>query len=643
MNPPIAPIPVPPEPPKPVVPPQPMSIKKLVLFIVVGLLFIGGITLAAWEEGRVGLFSSFGFKGYKRRQADGLMVASKGKKPDYKEAFRLYLIDAEKGDGESLRKIGEMYRDGKGVPQSYDKARESWVKAAAPGDIGTLLWLADKYRTGDGRALPVNHPEGIRLLRRAASQGDAAAQAKLARQLLSYVEDYQMKLDFDEVLSARQREELLSLPKIAELLKANSDGSLEKMTSGQLNEKVAAAIAELGQTLKEKFNWEAYFWLSLSAASNDDADLRATREGVGAKLKDKTLERIQGLVGKWSQSDAPGNAESPFTLDEGPVVDAPAVNKQTLSALLQEISAKAAKLPESHAEPAKPAPAKPTPSASDSAPAVPQKPSSVSSVIAAMPVTSVDPVATKKYVDAMYEAQVTMAVRRNILIAGPQNRVNGSLNYAQLSVNYEKAGLEIDHCSAVLSGLRKDAKLVHPDVLAYSDRLGQFLRGRGAYVRQLQLRCKEAANGTAYEPAAQQTMIAFSQFEQKELTTLNAMEAMMVKRIGDELSIAAPERSALYAKKASEHAQAVVAMLAQRDNSALYSMLIGGTSAGWTFEFGEMREASRGEITVTKEGIVSMPFRVSVVGNASRRQRVIEMTIYYTVNYAGQLKTTGAH
>ena len=354
MNPPIAPVPATPEPPKPGVPPQPMSIKKLVLFVIVGLLFIGGITLAAWEEGRVGLFSSFGLKGYKRREADALMVASRGNKPDFKEAFRLYQLDADKGDGGSLRKIGEMYRDGRGVPQSFEKARESWIKAAAPGDISTLLWLADKYRTGDGRALPVNHPEGIRLLRRAASQGDAEAQAKLARQLLSYVGEYQMKLDFDEVLSARQREELLSLPKIAELLKLNADGSIDKMTRDQLGEKVAAAIAELSEAIREKFNWEAYFWLSLSAASSDDPDLRATRDAVASKLKEKTIERVQGLVAKWSESGAPGNLESPFTLDESPMLDAPAVNKQTLSALLQQIAAKAATLPESQPEPAKP-------------------------------------------------------------------------------------------------------------------------------------------------------------------------------------------------------------------------------------------------------------------------------------------------
>jgi hypothetical protein len=633
MNPPIAPVPVPPEPPKPVVPPQPMSIKKLVLFLLIGLMVIAGITLAAWEEGRVGLFSSFGVRGYKRREAAAL---EKGKKPDFKEVFRLYQLDADKGDGEALVKIGEMYRDGKGVPQSYDKARKSWESAAAPGDVGTLLWLADKYRVGDGRALPINYPEGIRLLRRAASQDDAAAQAKLALQLLSYAEEYQMKLGFDEVLSARQQAELRSRPKIAELIDMSEEG-IKKMTKEQVAEKVAAAYADLSDVLREKFNWEAYFWLSLSVASNDDADLRARREDVGSKIKDtRTIERIQGLVSKWSESDAPGSAESPFALDEAPVLDAPAISKQTLYARLEKIKELAATLPESQPEAA---PAKPAGSAA--APS-PQKPASLSATLAALPVASADAAATKKYVDAMYDAQVTMALRRNILIAGPQNRDGNGINYAQLSVNYEKAGLEINHCSMILTGLRKDAKLVHSDVLAYGDRLGHFLRARASFVRQLHLLCKEAANGTAYEAAALKTMDDFSKFEDKELATLNAMEAIMVKRIGDELSVVAPERAALYAQKAAEHSRAVVASLGQQDNGTIYSMLIGGTYDGWHFEFGEFREASRGQVSITNEGVVSMPFQVSVVGSVSRRQRIISMTLYFTMNYAGQLKTTGA-
>ena len=640
MNPPIAPVPVPPEPPKPVVPPQPMSMKKLVLFIVVGLLFIGGITLAAWEEGRVSLFSSFGLKGYKRREADGLMVASKGKKPDFKEAFRLYQIDAEKGDGESLRKIGEMYRDGKGVPQSDVKARESWIKAAAPGDVSTLLWLADKYRTGDGRALPVSHPEVIRLLRRAASQGDAAAQAKLARQLLTYVGEYQMKLDFDEVLSGRQREELLALPKIAELLKDNADAKIEKMTSGQLNEKVAAAIAELSEAIREKFNWEAYFWLSLSAASSDDPDLRATRDAVASKLKEKTIERVQGLVAKWSESGAPGNLESPFTLDEGPVLDAPAVNKQTLSALLQQIAAKAAALPESQPEPAKPAPAKPTGSAAAPAPApapsAPQKQPSASAIIAAMPVQSVDPEKTRKYVDAMYDAQFGMAVRRNVLFNGKHNA-----SYGTLANSYGATVAELKIFEAKMKALRLDSKLVHPDVLAYADSVSQLTVGRIAYIGSLQQAAILVSRDAAQQSAFQGKFKDYETWSSRQLVGLDAAESIMTKRLGDELSIAVPDRNQQYAEALRAHERAVLDQLKGKSSADIYALIVDGKwkLGDWTFEFGELREARVGR-PVASEGEVRVPYDLSAV-DRNGVSRVFNLNLYFTVTAKGTLRLIG--
>ena len=141
MNTPIAPV---------AVPPAPVSVKKVVLIVLASLFILAGVLLAAWEEGRIDLFAGMGFNGYRRMQADRLVVPSKGNRPNYQEAFRLYQIDAQNGDGESLRKIGEMYRDGRGVPQSDSKARESWNKAAASGDVGTLVWLAEKHRAGDG-------------------------------------------------------------------------------------------------------------------------------------------------------------------------------------------------------------------------------------------------------------------------------------------------------------------------------------------------------------------------------------------------------------------------------------------------------------------------------------------------------------
>lgn len=626
MNTPIAPV---------AVPPAPVSVKKVVLIVLASLFILAGVLLAAWEEGRIDLFAGMGFNGYRRMQADRLVVPSKGNRPNYQEAFRLYQIDAQNGDGESLRKIGEMYRDGRGVPQSDSKARESWNKAAASGDVGTLVWLAEKHRAGDGRALPVNHPEVIRLLRRAASQGDAAAQAKLSRQLLSYVGEYQMKLDFDEVLSGRQREELLGLQRIAALLKVNNDGSVDKLTRTDLSDKVAAAVAELSEAIREKFHWEAYFWLCLSAASNDDPDLRATRDGVAAKLKEKQVERVQGLVAKWSQSDAPGNAESPFVMDEGPVLDVPAVNKQTLSALLQDLAAKASKLPEAAPEPAKPREA-PAAQAGAPQPAAPLPPAQVPPQVQA-----VSPEKTRDFVEAMYKAQVSMAVRRNVLITGPHNVSGADINYGVLANSYDAAMKELAICGKKLAALRADSKLVHPDALAYAARLDQLLSGRYSFMSKLRDAARKDAvtmvPGSFFPPIYND----FRAFEDKELASLNAIEAMMVKRLGDELSIAAPDRNELYQETIKGHAATVIDRLKDKRAGDIYTMIVDSRwkYGTWTFEFGELRE-SRMARPLAADGIVSMKYDLHVVGNSGASENM-SLTLYFTVDAVGALRLIG--
>jgi hypothetical protein len=627
MNTPVAPV---------AAPPTPISVRKVVLFVLGGLLLLGGVVLAAWEDGRVDLFAGMGFKGYRRLQADRLAVASKGNRPNYPEAFRLYQVDAEKGDGEALRKIGEMYRDGRGVPQSDAKARESWNKAAASGDVGTLIWLAEKHRTGDGRALPVNHPEAIRLLRRAASQGDPAAQAKLARQLLSYVGEYQMKLDFDEVLSGRQREELLGLQRIALLLKVNNEGGVEKLTRGDLNEKVAGAIAELSDAIREKFQWEAYFWLSLAAASNDDADLRATRDGVAAKLKEKQVERVQGLVAKWNRSDAPGNAESPFVLDEGPVLDAPTINKQTLSALLQDLAVKAAKLPESAPDSAKarePSPAQPVSPQ-------PTNPAAVSPVIPPQ-VQAVSPEKTREFVEAMYKAQVGMAVRRNVLITGAHNVSGGVVNYGVLANSYEAAMKELVVCGKKLNALRSDAKLVHSDALAYASRLDQLLAGRYAYMTKLRDAARKESvamtKGSLFPPIYND----FRAFEAKEVAALDAIEAMMIKRLGDELSVVVADRNQLYQDAIKAHEAAVLERLKDKRTGDIYTMIVDSRwkYGSWTFEFGELRESRMGR-PVAADGAVSLKYDLHVVGDSGSSENM-SLTLYFTVDSSGALKLIG--
>lgn len=136
-------------------------------------------------------------------------------------------------------------------------------------------------------------------------------------------------------------------------------------------------------------------------------------------------------------------------------------------------------------------------------------------------------------------------------------------------------------------------------------------------------------------------MEEMSQFEQRQLTVLNAIEAMMVKRIGDELSIAAPEREALYAKLAALHAEKVIKEIEGKQDSEIYALLIGGSYDGWTFEFGELREAARGRVSANADGVVSLPFQMSLVGNVTRNPKVISLTYYLTVDHFGKLMPAG--
>jgi len=52
-------------------------------------------------------------------------------KKDYKKAMALYLLAAEKGDGQAMHNIAYMYRHGQGVSRDLEKAAE-WEKKGDP-------------------------------------------------------------------------------------------------------------------------------------------------------------------------------------------------------------------------------------------------------------------------------------------------------------------------------------------------------------------------------------------------------------------------------------------------------------------------------------------------------------------------------
>jgi len=70
-----------------------------------------------------------------------------------------------------------MYRNGQGVPQDHAEALKWYRRAAEQGDAAAQYNLGQMYRTGQG--VPQDHAEALKWYRRAAEQGDADAQHNL--------------------------------------------------------------------------------------------------------------------------------------------------------------------------------------------------------------------------------------------------------------------------------------------------------------------------------------------------------------------------------------------------------------------------------------------------------------------------------
>jgi hypothetical protein len=89
---------------------------------------------------------------------------------DYKTAYQLIKPQAEKGDADAQFILGFMYDEGKGVPQDYPEAAKWYRRAAKQGN------KAAQHNLG----LMDDHPETEKWYRRAAEPGNAAAQSNLA-------------------------------------------------------------------------------------------------------------------------------------------------------------------------------------------------------------------------------------------------------------------------------------------------------------------------------------------------------------------------------------------------------------------------------------------------------------------------------
>src|SRR5271169_1648579 len=102
---------------------------------------------------------------------DGVEAAQSG---DYETAVRLWRPLADQGDATVQNYLGQMYREGTGVPRDYAAAMSWYRKSADQGNAPAQFNLGFMYYNGLG--VPRDYAAAVSWYRKAADQGNAAAQ-----------------------------------------------------------------------------------------------------------------------------------------------------------------------------------------------------------------------------------------------------------------------------------------------------------------------------------------------------------------------------------------------------------------------------------------------------------------------------------
>lgn len=119
---------------------------------------------------------------------------------DRKMAFKLFSIAAEKGDMVSMNRLGELYRDGRGIDADDVKAVEWFTKAANLGSGPAMSNLGDAYT--DGKGVDANDETAFEWYRKGAALNNVNSIQSLAfaydtgkgvsKDLVKAIDNYQM-------------------------------------------------------------------------------------------------------------------------------------------------------------------------------------------------------------------------------------------------------------------------------------------------------------------------------------------------------------------------------------------------------------------------------------------------------------------
>ena len=119
-------------------------------------------------------FSILLFSGFHADASDILEQANQAYElKNYDKARELYLKAAEEGDAEAQKQLGNIYSDGKGVPQDFDRPKSGTLKQPRRV-MRKLKIILGMYLNGEG--VPQNFNKALEWFVKAAEQGLAVSQ-----------------------------------------------------------------------------------------------------------------------------------------------------------------------------------------------------------------------------------------------------------------------------------------------------------------------------------------------------------------------------------------------------------------------------------------------------------------------------------
>ena len=108
-----------------------------------------------------------------------LYASGRGVTQDFKQAFAWYTKAAEQGNAAAQNSLGELCEAGQGAEPSFETAAEWYRKAAEAGNASAQYNLAVLYAFG--RGVKLNEAEAVKWYQQAAEQGHALAQFNIGQ------------------------------------------------------------------------------------------------------------------------------------------------------------------------------------------------------------------------------------------------------------------------------------------------------------------------------------------------------------------------------------------------------------------------------------------------------------------------------